>query len=119
MTSDTQERTFWMTLDQLVASSGIRIDRPKGSHHPKYTEMVYPLDYGYLEESRSGDGSGIDVWLGSSGTRDLSAVLLAIDLCKHEVEIKLMLGCSQDEIQLALNFLNSHTMRTMLLLRPT
>ncbi|MHC5721972.1 MAG: inorganic diphosphatase, partial [Nostoc sp.] len=56
---------FWFKLDQLVAASNLKIDRPKGTSHLRYSSFVYPLDYGYLENTRSGDGDDIDVWIGS------------------------------------------------------
>lgn len=56
---------FWNALDQLVNTSEIVIDRPKGSSHPKYPDFVYKLDYGYLKNTSSMDGAGIDVWVGS------------------------------------------------------
>lgn len=39
------------------------IDRPKGSTHPNHSDLIYPLDYGYLEGTAAGDGHDIDVWL--------------------------------------------------------
>ncbi len=56
---------FWQTLDTLVTESNLIIDRPRGSAHPRYPEYSYPLDYGYLRGTRSGDGDGIDMWVGS------------------------------------------------------
>ena len=56
---------FWQALDQLLARSALVIDRPKGSSHPRFPEMVYPLDYGYLENTASMDGEGVDVWVGT------------------------------------------------------
>jgi hypothetical protein len=40
---------FWNQVDKIISSSEIVIDRPKGSCHPKYTEAIYPIDYGYLQ----------------------------------------------------------------------
>ena len=54
---------FWTTLDQLVSDSEIVIDRPKGSAHPKYPDFIYKVDYGYLNNTSSMDGQGIDVEL--------------------------------------------------------
>ena len=105
---------FWQYLERLVAESRVIIDRPKGSHHPHYPDIVYPLDYGYLDGPTSGDGSGIDVWAGASGTRDLSAVILTVDLHKRAAEIKILLGCSEDEIQTILEFHNENDMRATL-----
>ncbi|MCJ7584555.1 MAG: hypothetical protein MUO30_07280 [Anaerolineales bacterium] len=109
---------FWEALDRLVSESRVVIDRPKGTCHPRYPELAYPLDYGYLDGTTSGDGGGIDVWLGASGTRDLSAVLMTVDLVKRDAEIKLLLGCSEEETQIALACSNNDKMRALLVRRP-
>ena len=31
---------FWIAVDELVATSEVVIDRPKGSRHPKITEAM-------------------------------------------------------------------------------
>ena len=56
---------FWEILDSLVNDSEIVIDRPKGTTHPKYSNFIYKVDQGYLKNSSSMDGAGIDVWVGS------------------------------------------------------
>ncbi|NCP87602.1 MAG: inorganic pyrophosphatase [Anaerolineae bacterium CG_4_9_14_3_um_filter_57_17] len=109
---------FWDFLDQLIASSEIVVDRPKGSQHPHYPEIIYPLDYGYLAGTVSADGDGIDLWLGSQPQKTLSAILVIVDLRKRDSEIKLLLGCVPQEIQIILNFHNSGSMRATLLNRP-
>jgi inorganic pyrophosphatase len=109
---------FWSFLDQLIAQHKLVIDRPKGTRHPRYPELAYPLDYGYLDGTTSGDGGGIDLWLGGSGTRDLSAVILTVDTFKRDVEIKLLLGCSEEETQIALACNNNDVMRAFLVPRP-
>ena len=89
---------FWQALDKLVADSKIIIDRPKGSAHPKYPDFIYPLDYGYLENTTSMDGGGIDVWKGSLGN-NIDAVMCIVDLMKKDSEIKILIGCSEEEKQ--------------------
>ena len=112
---DSQE--FWQYLERLVASNSITIDRPKGSHHPRYPEIVYPLNYGYLDGTVSGDGAGIDIWVGASDGRQLSAVVLTADLYKQDIEIKILLGCTEEEMQTILAFHNGKEMRAMLVRR--
>ncbi|WP_205692724.1 hypothetical protein [Lacrimispora amygdalina] len=51
---------FWAALEQLANNSEIIIDRPKGSAHPKYPDFIYRVDYGYLKNTSSMDGQGID-----------------------------------------------------------
>ena len=89
---------FWNTLDSLVAQSEIVIDRPKGSAHPRYPKFIYPFDYGYLANTASGDGDGIDIWLGSLPDKVPTAIICTVDLTKRDSEIKILLGCTPDEM---------------------
>jgi inorganic pyrophosphatase len=97
-----RDSDFWHRLDELVATCGLVIDRPKGSPHPRYPDYAYPLDYGYLEGTRSGDGSEIDVWIGSLGDKRVSAVVCTVDLLKQDTEVKILIGCTHQEAQLVL-----------------
>jgi inorganic pyrophosphatase len=101
---------FWTHLDSLVTQNKIVIDRPKGSRHPRYPDLVYPLDYGYLEGTTASDGGGIDVWLGSQSDRSLTGIVSTVDLKKRDTEIKILLGCTEEEIQTILNFHNDNSM---------
>lgn len=82
------------------------IDRKKGSAHPKYPDMIYPVDYGYLKGTSSMDGGGIDVWRGSEKAGKLDAVICTVDIMKNDSEIKLLLGCTQQEKEVILKFHN-------------
>lgn len=87
---------FWNAIDALVEKSKIVIDRPKGTAHPKYPNFIYKLDYGYLKDTASMDGAGIDIWVGSNG-RKVDAVMCIVDLMKRDSEIKLLMGCTEEE----------------------
>ncbi len=100
---------FWTRLDDLVASHSVVIDRPKGTAHPRYPDMIYPLDYGYVEDTSGGDGNGIDVWRGSRETKRLVAVICTVDSLKNDTEVKLLLGCSDEEIEIVNRFHNDST----------
>ena len=107
---------FWSALDKLVSESKIIIDRPKGSRHPKYPDCIYPLDYGYLDGTSSMDSGGIDVWRGSGG-EIVDAVICTVDLGKKDSEIKLLIGCNEDEKQLILASHNGEYMKGILIRR--
>ncbi len=109
---------FWNYLDRLVAEHRVVLDRPKGSAHPRYPTLIYPLDYGYLEDTTTVDGDGLDVWVGSLPERRLDALALTVDLHKRDAELKLLLGCTQAEKAIILNFLNGNSMRACLVPRP-
>lgn len=109
---------FWGHLDRLIQNSQVVIDRPKDSAHIDHEDMIYPLDYGYLAGTTSSDGAGIDVWLGSSGEHHVHGVVCTVDLFKRDAEIKLLLGCTDDEMQTIVSFLNQNQgMRCYLLRR--
>lgn len=89
---------FFGALDRLVASASLRIDRPGGSAHPRFPEVIYPIDYGYLEGTGGGDGEGVDVFRGSASGSGIVGIVLTADLTKRDVEVKILLDCSADEI---------------------
>ena len=39
---------FWQKLDTLYLSSKLVVDRPRNTCHYKYSNLIYPVDYGYL-----------------------------------------------------------------------
>ena len=109
---------FWSALDSLVAEHEIVIDRPKGTPHPRFSQYIYPMDYGFLKSTASMDGEGIDVYLGSLPGRRLDAILVTVDLLKGDSEIKLLLGLTAEEKQSLLGFHNaSQWMKGMLVER--
>jgi inorganic pyrophosphatase len=54
---------LWQILEQQIRENGITIDRPKGKPHPRFPDLIYPIDYGYIPHTKSSDGEGIDVFV--------------------------------------------------------
>lgn len=48
--------------DYLEKIVKIKIDRPFGSKHPKHG-FIYPVNYGYVPNTISGDGEELDAYL--------------------------------------------------------
>jgi len=48
--------------DYLEKELKIKIDRPFGSKHPKHG-FIYPVNYGYIPNTMSGDGEELDAYL--------------------------------------------------------
>lgn len=113
-----QDGRFWQSLDHMASTSKLIVDRPKGSPHPRHPYLVYPLDYGFLAGTRSSDGDGIDVWIGRLPDRQVTAVICTVDLDQQDAELKLLLGCTVQEAQTALNVHNMGTQTGMLIERP-
>ena len=97
---------FWDALDALLQQSKVVIDRPKGTAHPRYPNVRYPANYGYLAGTASMDGGGIDLWRGSAGSGQVDAVICTVDLMKRDSEIKLLIGCTKEETERIYTFQN-------------
>ena len=93
---DGYNEDFWKALDELVSNSEIVIDRPRGSAHPRFPNFIYKVDYGYLKNTSSMDGAGIDVWIGS-GDKKIDAIMCIVDLMKRDSEIIILVGCTEEE----------------------
>jgi len=103
--------SFWQEMHHLVITNSIIIDRPKGSLHPRYPELIYPFDYGYLDNTTASDGGGIDVWIGSLKITAhaevgelLTGILCTFDTLKRDAEIKLLIRCTKDDIEVIRSF---------------
>lgn len=110
-------KSFWDRLDRLLDSTELVIDRPRGSRHPRYAQIVYPLDYGYLAATSGGDGNEIDIWCGSEESKRLVAIICTVDTLKKDTEIKLLIGCTEDEIEIVHRFHNDNPYMSGLLVR--
>ncbi|RSX49987.1 inorganic pyrophosphatase [Bifidobacterium castoris] len=97
---------YWRILDELASTSTIVIDRPKGTGHPRYPDSVYPVDYGYLRDTESMDGDGVDVWVGTASC-GIDAIICGADLVKRDSEIKILIDCSEEEKRLIFDMHNA------------
>lgn len=111
--------SLWEQADSLVGDATIVIDRPAGTSHPKVPSFIYPLDHGFLSGTQGGDGEGIDVWVGSSPVRAVSAVASTVDPLKRNAEVKFLWCCSSDEIALVEGFYAPQPQAAVVIRRPS
>lgn len=43
------------------------------------------------------DGAGIDVWVGTEKRKQIDAIICIVDLMKRDSEIKILIGCTEEE----------------------
>jgi len=108
-------KKFFNSLTNLVKDSGYTVERPKGSQHPRYPEYIYPLDYGYINDTKSSDGDEIDVWIGSMGNQTINGIIISFDPVKKDSEMKLCVGCTEEELHDALSANNNGEMQAILI----
>ena len=65
ITQDTDDYTVVLAERALAIGMIVKgkIDRPLGSAHPNYPDMIYPINYGYVEGVLAGDGEEQDVYV--------------------------------------------------------
>jgi inorganic pyrophosphatase len=96
---------FFDALDELVTQGDSRVDRPRGTVHPRHAEVVYPLDYGYIRGTQASDGGGIDVFRGSASGAGVVGAYVTVDRHKRDLEAKILIDCTPDEAVVAGEFL--------------
>ena len=65
------------------------------------------------------DGGGIDVWQGSDPRKKIDAIVCTVDCCKRDCEIKLLIGCTEEEKAMILQAHNETPFMKGILLRRT
>ncbi len=82
--------------DWLGRKVDVVIDRPMGSTHPRHSDMVYPINYGYIPGTMAPDGHPIDAYvLGADHPlRRCSAKVIAAVRRRDDVEDKLVVALS-------------------------
>jgi inorganic pyrophosphatase len=108
---------FWESLDQLVRESDIVIDRPKGTRHPRYPDLEYPVDYGYIKNTKSPDNSEIDIYTGKSQNKFVTGIACIIDMNKRDSEIKVLFSCTDEEMEIIYKLCNEKMMSGVLIRR--
>ena len=108
---------FWQKLDSIYFASSIVITQPQGSFHPTFKNLIYPVDYGYLNETLSQDQLGIAIYKGKGSAFSVEAILVAADILKKDIEVKLLVGCSQEEVDKILRFVNQTEYQKTIIVR--
>lgn len=113
-----EDTRFWELANELVAAHPIVIDRPGGSAHPRFPDLIYPFDYGYLDGTGAVDGGGVDCWRGSLPEAVVTGAVITVDTHKADSEVKWLIGCTADEMSVALSTHRTEWQAAILLTRP-
>ena len=74
-------------LGQLVT---VIVDRPFGSIHPQHKDMVYPINYGYVDGIIAADGEEQDAYIigVNEPIKEFTGKVIAIIHRKNDIEDK-------------------------------
>lgn len=72
----------------------VTVDRPMGSRHPRYPDLYYPINYGYISGTVAADGEEIDAYiLGvDEPTDQFTGRVIAVIHRRNDVEDKLVVA---------------------------
>lgn len=72
----------------------VTIDRPLGSHHPRYRDIIYPINYGYIAGTMAADGEEQDAYvLGvNTAVKEFIGKVIAIIHRYDDIEEKLVVA---------------------------
>lgn len=85
-------------LDYLGKEVFVKIDRPLGSVHPEYSDLIYKINYGYLPNTCASDGKEQDAYIVGvdEPIQEYTGIVKAIIIRKNDIENKLVV-CSKDK----------------------
>ena len=95
----------WPVWEKLIEKNGVTIDRPYQSAHPKHPSIIYPINYGYINNTLSSDDEEVDIFIGTASNK-LVAAIITTDFRKGDTEWKLIYNCTPEEIYLVNGFIN-------------
>lgn len=95
----------WETWEHIIETQGVTTERARRSIHPTLPEIIYPIDYGYVNGTVGPDGVEVDIFIGTART-GLAALILTDDYRRADREVKLLYHCSPEEIYLVNGFIN-------------
>lgn len=98
---------FWQKLDTLLLSGTLECVRKAGESSVDYPQLTYPVDFMMIKDSTSTYGKPLYCFRGSDPVVKATAILVQADILSREVLPKILIGCTQNECQLILKFINA------------
>ncbi len=108
---------FWQKVDTLFLSGNCRVLKKKGEVHATFSNLIYPLDYGKLDDLVGVNGNSIPVYFGSGNRNKVTGLVVAADILTKELDVKVLAGCNEDEIEDLLRYLNQTDFQKTVLIR--
>lgn len=70
------------------------VDRPQGSRHPRYPDLIYPVNYGYVPGTLSDDGEPVDAYVLGVNVpiSEIDGVVIGVVLRRDDAEDKLVVA---------------------------
>lgn len=109
---------FWQKVDTLIMSNNVNITKHAGDSHDSIPGLIYPVDFGYVQDTTGTGNRMIEAYQGSANNQKLvEAMIVSCNILDKDIEVKLLINCDEEEISKIVKFLNSTDFQKALLIR--
>lgn len=108
---------FWQKLDTLILSGSRERLAEAGEPSPDYPRLVYPTEYAKIGEVSENGGTPLYCFIGSQKEKRASALIVQADILERELLVKVLIGCTEDEIERIIKFINAAEFQKAILIR--
>lgn len=104
---------FWQKVDSAYLSGDFKTIYKKGDVHPSHQDLVFPADYGHI--NNGGEDTAMRIFKGK-GSKAQSVVICA-NLLDKDLTAIVLVGLSETEEEDVLKFLNSTEFQKTIIIR--
>lgn len=102
---------FWQKVDATYLSGDYKTIYKKGTVHPKYPELIFPCDYGHIN---NGDIS-LKVFKGKE--KKVQSIVVCMNVLGKDLTNIVLVGLTEQEEEEVLKFLNANENQKAIIVR--
>lgn len=106
---------FWQKIDAAFISGDYKKLYTKGTKHPLYPSLVFPVDYGHIT-TNDDEKSSMKAFKGN-GEQTVQSVVVCANLLEKDLSAILLIGLEDHQEEEVLKFLNSTDFQKAVIIR--
>ena len=106
---------FWQKVDAAYISGDYKTIYNKGSKHPSYPSLIFPVDYGHIS-TNDDKLSAMKAFKGEYNDK-IEAIVVCANLLEKDLSAIVLIGLNEEEIEAVLRFLNSTEFQKAIIFR--
>lgn len=106
---------FWQKVDAAYISGDYKTIYKKGTRHPNYPGLIFPVDYGHIS-TNDDKLSAMKAFKGEYNDK-IEAIVVCANLLEKDLSAIVLIGLNEEEIEAVLRFLNSTEFQKAIIFR--
>ena len=106
---------FWQKIDAAYISGDYKKLYTKGSKHPQYPSLIFPVDYGHIT-TNDDEKSSMKAFKGEAD-QTVHSVVVCANLLEKDLSAILLIGLDDKQEEEVLRFLNSTDFQKAVIIR--